>query len=125
MSARIDLTFDTFNDPKPSDQTLDDTVNSRTSRFQQSEESLGAQRPSFVEEHLTLIIIGSVMVGLIIIIVIASVLVASKYKLDEEKEEEEDKSTENGDQRLSQQSIQYSKVEKQVLNLLRKDEEHK
>ena len=70
-----------------------------------------------MEDHLTLIIIGSVMVGLIIIIVIASILVASKYKLDEEKDED-DKTTENCDQR---QSIQYSKVEKQVLNLLRKD----
>ena len=61
------------------------------------------------------------MVGLIIIIVIASILVASKYKLDEEKDED-DKTTENCDQR---QSIQYSKVEKQVLNLLRKDGEQK
>ena len=75
-----------------------------------------------MEDHLTLIIIGSVMVGLIIIIVIASILVASKYKLDEEKEEDEDKTTENCDRR---QSIQYSKVEKQVLNLLRKDGEQK
>lgn len=78
-----------------------------------------------MEDHLTLIVIGSVMVGLIIIIVIASILVASKYKLDEEKKEEEDKTTENCDRRLSHQSIQYSKVEKQVLNLLLKDDEHK
>ena len=60
------------------------------------------------------------MVGLIFIIVIASILVASKYKLDEEKEEEKDKTAENCDRR---QSIQYSKVEKQVLKLLRKDNE--
>ena len=81
-----------------------------------------------MEEHLTLIIIGSVMVGLIIIIAIASVLVASKYKLDEEeKEEKEDKdeSTENAKPQLSSQSTQYSKVEKQVLNLLQKDEDQK
>ena len=78
-----------------------------------------------MEEHLTLIIIGSVMVGLIIIIVIASVLVASKYKLDEEEKEDKDESTENGNPQLSSQSTQYSKVEKQVLNLLQKDEDHK
>ena len=77
-----------------------------------------------MEEHLTLIIIGSVMVGLIIIIVIASVLVASKYKLDEEEKEDKDESTENCNPQLSSQSTQYSKVEKQVLNLLRKDEDH-
>ena len=78
-----------------------------------------------MEEHLTLIIIGSVMVGLIIIIVIASVLVASKYKLDEEEKEDKDESTENGNPQLSSQSTQYSKVEKQVLNLLQKDEDQK
>ena len=78
-----------------------------------------------MEEHLTLIIIGSVMVGLIIIIAIASVLVASKYKLDEEEKEDKDESTENGNPQLSSQSTQYSKVEKQVLNLLQKDEDHK
>ena len=78
-----------------------------------------------MEEHLTLIIIGSVMVGLIIIIVIASVLVASKYKLDEEEKEDKDESTENAKPQLSSQSTQYSKVEKQVLNLLQKDEDQK
>ena len=86
---------------------------------------MGDKKTAFVEEHLTLIIIGSVMVGLIIIIVIASVLVASKYKLDEEEKEDKDESTENGNPQLSSQSTQYSKVEKQVLNLLQKDEDHK
>ena len=55
-----------------------------------------------MEEHLTLIIIGSVMVGLILVIVIASVLMASKYKLDEE---EEDKADEITGTRLSSESI--------------------
>ena len=117
----MDLSFDNVLDPKPYDQAIDDTVNARTSRSEQSEESSGDQKTNFVEDHMTLIIIGSVMVGLIFIIVIASILVASKYKLDEEKEEETDsRTTENCDRR---QSIQYSKVEKQVLNLLRKDDE--
>ena len=65
------------------------------------------------------------MVGLIIIIVIASVLVASKYKLDEEEKEDKDESTEICNPQLSSQSTQYSKVEKQVLNLLQKDEDQK
>lgn len=124
MSARLDLTFDTVGDTKPYDQAADETGNTRTGRLQQSDDSSGDKKTAFVEEHLTLIIIGSVMVGLIIIIVIASVLVASKYKLDEEEKEDKDESTENCNPQLSSQSTQYSKVEKQVLNLLRKDEDH-